>query len=168
MKFFVSHHLYPENAQVFVINLEQIIPKGAYGELYWHLVIYTSALGTDGKGLGPFYYNVYSDEETLNTFIESKVKDICEQIDWEKSWYDGEYTEGIDTAAPRPAWHFPARDQKDVPIRSMISVRLRDELPSKGIRLNSITMTINDITIYPKVSGHKYDCVVSFKPAVGK
>ena len=163
---YVTHHLYPENPQVFMIDLKHIVTTDSYGELLWHLWINTSALNSSGDRLGPYHYNAYVSEDDLDSFIEGKVLDICNYIDWEKSWYGGEYMEGSDTTPPKISWTFPEKDQEDVPIDSKIRIRAQDLLPSKGMDLSKVKMIINGIEITPDITGNKYDCVISFKPGV--
>lgn len=164
--YYVTHHLYPENSHAFLSDVKQVATAASGGELFWHIVIYTSGLNSSGDSLGPFYMNEYSSIETLDDLITGKISDICELIDWTRSWYDTGYTEGTDRVPPKVVWQYPSDGQTNVPIESVISVRLRELLPSNGMDLGSIYMKVNGITITPNTSGNKYDCLVTFKPNV--
>ena len=164
--YYVTHHLYPENAQAFLTDVQQIATAQSGGELLWHIVIYTSGLDSNGDSLGPYYLNEYSSIETLDELITDKIAEIGELIDWSRSWYATGYTEGSDRVPPQIAWQYPTDGQTDVPIESVISIRLREILPSNGMDLNSVYMKVNDITVTPDVSGNKYDCLATFKPNV--
>lgn len=163
--FYVHHHLYPDNPQVFLTDVKQIVTVASEGDHWWHIVLHTSGVDSEGDQLGPFWVNAYGDDiDSLDELISDKIEEICEQIDWTQSWYDTGYEEGVDHTPPQISWQYPTNGQTDVPIDTSVSVRLVDLLPSKGIDLSSITMKINDITVSPSVNGNKYDCVVSFRP----
>jgi hypothetical protein len=163
--FYVKHHLYPDNPQVFLTDIEQIVTTESDGDHLWHVVLYTSGLDSNGDTLDPVYINAYTDNiDSLDELIMEKIAEISPQIDWTKSWYDGEYAEGIDHTPPKVVWHLPSDNQTNVPIGSSVSARLVDLLPSKGIDLSSISMTIGGVTISPTINGNKYDCVISYKP----
>lgn len=177
--FFVTHHLYPENPQFFLVDVKQVVkftgePRTSFwqprrGEHFWEIAIYTSGIDSNRNSLGPYWLDVTTTEESIDELINNKIKDICNLIDWTKSARSEEdiFTEQQDTTPPIVYSCYPENSQVDVPIDSRIIIRLRDLLPAQGIDLSSIKMYINDMEIVPEVSGHRYDCVVSYKPMIG-
>jgi len=177
--FFVTHHIYPENPQFFLVDVKQIVkypgePRTSFwqnrrGELFWEVVIYTSGMDSDRNILGPYWIDVTTTEETIDEIINNKIKDICDLIDWSITGLSEEevYTEQQDNTPPMIYSCYPANNQIDVPIDSRIIVRLRDLLPAQGIDVSSVRMWVDGFEIVPEITGHKYDCIVSYKPAIG-
>jgi hypothetical protein len=166
--YYVQHHLYPDNPQVFLSDITQITTVSSQGDAEWHIAIYTSGIDSNGDSLGPYYINSFSGIADVDTLISNKIEEICLDIDWSVSWYGGEYEEGIDNLPPKILWQYPEPSQTSVPINSSVSARIVDLLPSTGIDLSSISMAINGITITPLVYGNKYDAVISFRPRVAE
>lgn len=176
---YVTHHEYPDNPQSFVIDVTQIVKMTGesnnsiyyegQGEEYWDVVIYTSGLDSNGDNIGPFWITDVGSSTELNDLIRSKIGDICQQIDWTKTSLSSEtFDAGSDRNSPYITWTYPTDGQTDVPIDSRISVRIKDNLPSNGIDISTLTFKVNGMAVTPEVEGHKYDYTVSYRPIVSK
>lgn len=176
---FVTEHLYPDNPQIFVIDVQPIVKmrgeantafhRNKRGEKYWEIVIHTSGLDSEGNSLGPFWLDVYSSEQTLNELISNKINEICNLIDWSKSTLSEEdFQQQADEYPPVVYWQYPSSGQVDVPIDSIISVRLRDLLPAEGIDISTLVFKVDGFNVNPDISGNKYDYVLTYKPQISK
>lgn len=176
--FYVTHHLYPDNPHLFVVDLMEIHtlrgePRTDFwqdrrGEKYWKFVIYTSGLDSSGNRLPPLWVGEIDDEETINDLINSKVKEISELIDWSKSPnYIEELTAQEDRFPPKITYMYPSNGQVNVPISSRIVIRLVDQIPGTGVDFSTVTLSINGLSVTPQITGNPFDCVVSYSPLVG-
>lgn len=179
--FYVTHHLYPDNPQMFVVDVQQIVKlSGEAGtafsyrgrtEHFWEIIIYTSGKNSSDERLGPYWLDMVGSAETVNELINNKINDICSIIDWSKSWaYEDGYAATIseDRYPPVVHWQYPSAGQVDVPIDSNIVVRLRDVPPAKGIDISTLTMKVDGFDVVPDVYGNPFDYTLSFKPRVSK
>jgi len=176
--FYAKHQLYPDNPQLFIVDATQIIkfigePNTQFstdrrGEMYWEIVIYTSAVDSSGEALGPYWVDVIGSEQTIHDLISDKVNEICGAIDWAKSIaFEEEFQAQSDRYAPAIVWTYPSDGQLDVPIDSTIVIRIRDLPPAKGIDISTLVFTVGGYTLNPTINGNKYDYVISYKPQIG-
>jgi len=176
--FYLKHHLYPDNPQLFVVDAKQIIKlvgesntafwQNRRGEPYWEIVIYTSGVDSSGDSLGPYWIDTIGTEQTIHELINGRVNSICQEIDWSKSAaYEDDFEEQEDRYAPVIDWSYPSNGQIDVPIAATIIIRLKDFLPAKGIDINTLVFKVNGYTVLPTVTGNKYDYTLSYKPQIG-
>ena len=176
---FVTPNLYPDNPQIFIVDIQQIVKirgeantafhRNNRGERYWEVVIHTSGLDSDGNLLGPFWLDSYSTEQTLHELVNNKITEICNLIDWSKSSSTLEdLEEQSDNYPPIVYWQYPTPGQVDVPIDSIISIRLRDLLPAKGINISTLVFKVDGFDVVPEISGNKYDTVLVYKPQFSK
>lgn len=170
--FYVTHHKFPSNPQLFTITLNKIAHMGGEdnpnfitnypsAERYWKVFIYTSGLDTSGDSVGPLAADVIGSSQDVNEFIENRIEDFCALIDWSQQ---GTFSPEEDTSAPIIFEQFPNPGQEDVPISTPVVIRVRDPLPGNGIDISSAYMKINGITITPHVVGNKFDCTFTFTP----
>jgi len=172
---FVTHHLYPDNPAVFVVDIQKVVTKRGErntafsannrGEQFWKAVIYTSGLDSSEVALGPYWVDLIGTEQTFNDLINDKIEEICGLVDWSKSLaIDEDLQQQIDTYPPVVYWQYPTAGQVDVPIDSVISMRLRDLPPAKGIDISTLIFKVDGFTLNPTVTGNKYDYVLNYKP----
>jgi len=176
---YLTHNLYPGNPQVVVVDFQKIVKikgepntefyRSRRGELYWHVVLYTSGVDSNGDSLGPFWYHTIGSETTLNDFINNKVNEIAGLIDWTRSSkVEDTFSAQDDRYAPYIYWSYPSDGQIGIPIDSTVSIRLREYLPATGIDISTLVFKIDGFTVNPDITGNKYDYVLSYKPAIGK
>lgn len=176
---YVTHNLYPDNAHLFIVDLKQIVklkgePNTSFsrdrrGEHFWELIIYTSGLNSSGERLGPYWLDVVGSESTLDEFINNKIKEICEEIDWTK--HPGlvdDLEEMVDRFPPMVYWQYPESGATNVPISSRIIFMLKDKLPAKGVDFSTVTLTVDGFLVTPDITGNPFNCTVSYKPVVGE
>jgi len=176
---FVTSNLYPENPHIFVVDMQKIVTIGGEantsfhrnrrGERYWKANIHTSGLDYSGDSLGPYWVGTYTTEQTLNELINDKIEEICQLIDWSKSsLFEDDFQQTADKYPPVIYWQYPSAGQINVPIDSIISIRLRDLPPAKGIDVSTLVFKVDGFTVIPEVSGNKYDTVLVYKPRFNK
>lgn len=171
--FYVTHHRYPSNPQLFAVTLHKVAgigvdennpnfkPNFRLAERTWKVFIYTSGLDANGDPVQPIVGGVFGTAEDVNALIESKIAELCARIDWSQQ---GTYTPESDTDAPMISEQYPAQGQADVPISSPIVIRVKDPLPGTGIDPSTVVMTIDGYTVTPTYVGNKYDMTFTFKP----
>lgn len=175
---YVTHHLYPDNPHLFIVDLKQIVKlrgepntefsRNRRGEKFWELIIYTSGLDSSGDRLGPYWLDVLGSEQDVNEFLENKIEDICSKIDWTKNpAFDEDSVAKVDRYPPRISWQYPESGETNVPIGSKIILELKEDVPAKGIDFSTITMTVDGFSITPTITGNPFSCTVSYRPLVG-
>jgi hypothetical protein len=167
--FYAYNNLYPDNPQLFVIDVKQVVNNKSNGEHLWRIALYTSGRNSVGTYLGPYWLNVVSTEASLTELVNNKVEQICSLIDWSKSPIDDItfFIAQEDRYSPTIAWQYPVSSQIDVPIDSKISIRIMDILPSKGIDISTLTMKVDGMEVIPEVYGNPFDYTITYKPTVG-
>ena len=86
--FYVTHHKFPRNPQLFTINLHKVVPLEpednpnvdppyAPGESFWKLFIYTSGKDNSGEDVAPIVADVIGSDEICEdyTLCSNKTKD---------------------------------------------------------------------------------------------
>lgn len=175
---YVTHHLYPDNPHLFIVDLKQIVKlrgepntdhsRNRRGEHFWEIIIYTSGLDSSGDRLGPYWLDVVGSESTVDEFINNKIKEICADIDWTKHpALDEDLEAKVDRYPPTVYWQYPEDGATDVPVDSRIIIMLRDEVPAKGIDFSTVTLTVDGFSITPEITGNPFDCTVSYRPLIG-
>lgn len=171
--FYVTNNKYPSNPQIFAISLHKIAgigvdednpnfkPNYRNAEPTWKLFIYTSGLDSEGDPVGPLVAGVFGGEDELNSFIEEKIAELCDLIDWSQQ---GEFSPQSDSSAPVIAEQYPVPNQTDVSISSPIVIRVRDLVPAAGIDPSTAVMTVDGFDVTPSYVGNKYDMTFTFKP----
>lgn len=169
---YVTHHRYPSNPQLFTITLNKVASLGGEpnpnfspsfpsAEEYWKLFIYTTGLDENGGVVGPLVADLTGSEETIQSFIDSKLSEMCELIDWSNQ---GTLEPQIDTVGPYIDEQYPNNGEVNVPINRPISIRVKEPLPGTGINPSSVVLIVNGIQVTPKAVGNKYDMTFTFSP----
>ncbi len=128
------------------------------GDQSWILIAQTTELDINGNSIDPEIINLVS-TGTVHLELEAAFGRIGSQVDWG--------TLISDTRAPRLTEITPPLDQTtNVPIVSDIVFRLRENLPSAGIDLSTLSVTLNDFDITGDVElrGHIFDLTVIYRP----
>lgn len=170
--FYITHHKFPSNPQLFTITLNKVAglggeenpnfePSYPSAERYWKIFIYTSGLTSEGESLDPIVADLLGGIDTVNEFVETKIAELCALVDWSQQ---GEYTPQTDSQSPLVVEQFPNIDQTNVPISSPIVIRVKDPLPGNGIDVSTIVMKVDGLTVTPTVVGNKYDYTITYSP----
>lgn len=117
----------------FNITLRYFVIKAGEGEHYWLLEIGSSHSDLSGNPISAKKIHNIS-AENLDVVIESGLAELCSQIDWSPLV--------VDKRAPFVYNFFPAGS--DVPIVSNIYVTIKDKLPSAGIDISNMKVTLNN------------------------
>lgn len=169
--FFVTHHQYPDNPQLFTVNINLVLKRtpepgtifsyGTRGEEFWEIYIATAGLDSGGDEIQPFWADVITTESSVDDLVAEKVKDLCDLIDWTQQ---GEYSEGSDSREAYLEYQYPVNNQIDVPITGTIRLTVREPLPGSGLDIGTMYMKVNGATVTPTVHGHPYKYDISFSP----
>lgn len=171
--FYVTHHRYPSNPQLFTIALDKVAgfgvaednpnfrPRYAIAEEYWKVFIHTTGLDALGEPVGPVVADVVGTKETVDEVISEKIAELCTLIDWSQQ---GAYTPEADSAAPIVVEQYPTPGQTNVSISSPVVLRVQEPLPGNGIDVSSVYMEIDGIAVVPSAVGNKFDMTFSFSP----
>lgn len=176
---YATHHLYPDNPQLFIIDVRQVIKlrgeantvfwQHARAETFWEIQITTSALDSSGEELGGFWSDIIGTEQTVHDLVTNKIAEISAQIDWSKSIaFEEDFIAQVDRYAPIIYWQYPISDQEDIPIDTTIVIRIKDPLPSYGIDISTLVFKVDGFEVNPTIYGNKYDYTISYKPLVGR
>jgi hypothetical protein len=159
-EFFVHNSLNTSKSVKFNISLRRFVVKGDYdGDHKWVLEIGTTHSGSDGSPhLVKKIHNI--SESNLDSVIETALSDLCSKIDWSPYVDDKEspYVVSVDPTG------------SDIPIGSNIYVTIQDKLPSAGIDLSNLKVTLNngtvdfDITSEMEVQGDPYQYQLKWVP----
>lgn len=170
--FYITHHKFTSNPQLFTVTLHKVaslggeenlnfIPTYPSAEEYWKLFIYTTGLDSSGNSVGPVVAGLTLGEVDFDEFVENAIADLCNQIDWSQQ---GQFTPEIDSNAPIIIEQYPTPSQIGVPINRPIVIRVQDPLAADGMDISTVVMKINGISINPSVVGNKYDSTFTFRP----
>ena len=133
--FFVRNSLNYNKSVMFNITLRYFVIKGEEGEYMWTLEIGTTHEDINGDSISAKKIHNIS-AANLNEVIETALADLCSQIDWTPLVTDKE--------APLIDDFSPAGN--NVPITSDIRITIKDLLPSAGIDLSNMKITLNNST----------------------
>lgn len=173
--FYVTHHLYPDNPQLFTVTIKQVVKIAGEpgtdfhydhrGESYWEIFVYTTGVDIAGDEIPPILIDVRATESTVDEMVATKVAQLCSRIDWSAA---GDFSIGTDKYAPMITEQYPAPGQTDVPLNSTIKIVVKELLPAKGMDISSISMKVKDIPVTPTVEGNPYDYTITFTPKVAR
>ena len=154
-EFIVRNSLNPYKAVKFGVTTRQVVPKENEGEPIWVVEVATDEPTISGCVIPSVYINLRTLGD-LDKEIQKATAIISSQIDW---------TPLIDDSTPPfVVSSYPEDDV--VNIENSIEFVIKDNLPSAGINLSSITMTVNgfDVTSELELSGDGYEQKVKWKP----
>lgn len=157
----VRHSLNSSKAVKFNFTLRQAITTKTQGDPVWLLEVGTTEKDLNGNSIPPkIIYNIT--QSNLDAELENTVSNMCSSIDW-----------GIletDKEAPILIYTYPENDAVNVPVKSEISISIKDLLPATGIDLSDMEVTFDngnyvfDITAEVIVEGSPFDYTLSWRP----
>ena len=157
---FVKNSLNTRLSVKFNVSIKQFTITNVDGDNKWLLEVATTYLDLDGYNMRPKLIHL----QTLNNLeaeIELAVEEMCVQIDW-----------GIlDTDKEEPYIFEYAPIGNDAPISSNIVFTIKDLLPSSGIDLSDIDITLDNgtqvfnITNETTIVGDPYEYNFVWAPA---
>ena len=154
---FIRHSLNSYKTVKFNLSLNEYVPKDGTGETRWMVTIGTMCPDTQGKVIPPT--NVYKiTEHDLEGEIAKAVGKMCSFIDWTSL--------EIDREAPYVIEFIP--EGQNVLPTTNISISMRDNLPSSGIDMSEMVVTLNngevdyDITSELVVTGSPYETTLTW------
>ena len=161
-EFYVNHSLNLTKAVKFNISLRYFVIKGAEGEYVWTLEIGTTHLDANGDPITTQrVHNISADD--LDEVIETAVAEMCKVIDWSPLVED--------RRAPYVSDVYPG-DTINVPVGFSAKINLADNLPSAGIDLSNMKITLNngtmnfDITGEVSTKGDPYEYELRWVPPI--
>lgn len=155
----VRNSLNSKKAVQFNINVKQFTTTKSKGDPKWLLEVATTYLDKDGYNIRPRLTHL-TNLSTLDFEIEKSISSMCSEIDWAVLEKDKE--------APYVTYFLPNSDITN--ISSNLYVVIKDSLPSSGIDLSDIKITLNngytdfDITNEVTVKGDPYEYTLSWEP----
>jgi hypothetical protein len=158
---YVKSALNPYKAVKFNLSLVELSTPNLEGESSWFLEIGTLEKAKDGSSIAPVYIDAIYYKH-LDKVIEKEVNFLCTQINWDNVLQDKQ--------APLVVGYGPKGSNVD--IDSYITFVLEDTLPSSGLDLSNISITLNngevdfDITDKFKISGNPFRSEWKWKPEV--
>ena len=160
-EFYVTNSLNLDKAVKFNITLRYFIPKYQYGDHRWVLEIGTTHLDINGDRIIAKKVNDISATD-LDQVIEEGVAELCSQIDWSPLVQDKK--------SPYIESTTPADGETDDSIMTDVYIDLKDDLPSAGIDLSNMAITLDnsmetfDITSEVTVEGDPYEFNLRWTP----
>jgi hypothetical protein len=137
------------------ITYRQVVPKGEEGEAVWVIEVATTASGIHSEVI-PSEFIHATDLNYLEDEITEAVERLSAQIDW-SPLIDDNRNPYVDSVLP---------SDYEVPLETSVEVVIKDPLPSAGIDISSITMTVDgfDVTSELDISGDPYEYKVKWSP----
>lgn len=158
-EFYVRNSLNYNKAVKFNITLRNIIIKGEKGESLWTLEIGTTHKDKDRNDIKDIKIHDIS-SDNLDDVIEDVIANLSSKINWSPLVKDKE--------APYIFKFLPSGD--NVPIEDNVEIIIKDSLPSAGMDLSNLKITLNngttdfDITSQTDISGDPYEYIFRWKP----
>lgn len=161
-EFYVRHSLNSKKTIKFNVTLRYLVPAGEHGDHKWVLEIGTTYSGSSGDSIVPKKIYLTS-LNNLDEVIEYNTIELCKQIDW------GPFVDDKD--APYVYSSYPSDGASNVPITSSVEIIIKELLPSSGIDLSNMKVTLNngmtniDITSDIDVGGDPYEYSIKWAPS---
>lgn len=154
-QFLIRNSLNPQKVVNCGITFEQITPKDYEGESIWVVELATDEPHITGGDIPPEFINLTS-LDNLDEEIEKAVETISAKIDWTP----------LETDIRPPFVESCYPSSYETSIETILKIVLKDVLPSAGIDISSITMTINDfgVTSELDITGDPYEYTLKWKP----
>ena len=154
-QFLIRNSLNPQKVVKCGITFEQVTPTNYEGEPIWVVELSTDEPHVSGGSIPPEFINLTS-LDNLDEEIEKAVEIISAKIDWTPL--------EVDIRPPFVESCYPS--SYETSIETILKIVLKDVLPSAGIDITSITMTINDfdVTSELELNGDPYEYTLKWKP----
>ena len=158
-EFYVTNSLNYEKAVKFNISLRHFVTTEGRGEHRWVLEVGTTYPDVNGDPISAKKVLLINAED-FDEVLESAVADLCAQIDWSPLVND--------TKSPHITEALPT--SSGVKIGASVFVSIADDLPSSGIDLSGIKITLNnsvtdfDITAEVQITGDPYEYKLRWDP----
>ena len=159
---FVRHSLSSTVSVRFNITLNKSVLKGEEGDHKWLLEIGTTYPDANGNYITPKFIHLITLDK-LDAIIEEVVGDMCLLIDWG--------TLESDSHAPYIYSYVPTKTN-DVSINTKVKATIKESLPSSGMDLSNLKITLNngtttfDITNDVVIKGDPYEYSFEWSPEI--
>ena len=160
-EFYVTNSLNLDKAVKFNITLRYFVLLAEKGDHKWVLEIGTTHPDINGDRIIAKKIHGIS-AQNLDQVIEEGVAELCSQIDWSPLVQD-KVKPYVDSTTPEDG-------DTDVNIMTDIYVTIKDDLPSAGIDLSNMSITLNnsmvtfDITNEVVITGDPYEFNLRWTP----
>lgn len=158
-QFLIRNSLNPQKVVKCGITFEQVIPKGVEGEPIWVVELATDEPHKNGGIIRPEFINLTT-LDNLDLEVKKSVEIISDQIDWTQL--------EVDIRAPLVHSVYPT--DYEVSMDTFVEIVIKDLLPSAGIDVDSIRMTITadgkdfDVTSELEITGDPWIYYVKWHP----
>ncbi len=136
------------------------------GDVRWFLELATTQKSSSGTTIAPQYINNVTTEFGLDKLISEAVANTAAQIDWSPLLQD--------TGVPYIYEVFPVELGAGVPIESNVDIVIKDNIPSSGLDLSNVVVTIStrgstfNITDSCRIEGNPFEYKFHWEPPVRK
>lgn len=156
-EYLLRNSLNPGKVVSCTISFRQIVNKGEEGEPVWLVEIVTLEPHKDGGTIPPEYIH-YTDSDNLDEAIREATANIADKIDWSPTIEDVR-PPFVKSYQPRP---------NIVDIYSNVVVDIEDLLPSAGIDIDTVEISVNgmDVTNELQIDGDPYAYRVIWSPKI--
>lgn len=160
-EFWVKHSLNPNKAVKFNVTLRYFVAASEKGDHVWVLEIGTTYPDTNGDSIPAKKVHLIS-ALNFDEVVEDALSELCALIDW-SPFVEDKYTPYIYDISPI---------ESSVSIAKDINFTIEDKLPSAGIDLSGMKVTLNnsmvdfDITSEVQISGDPYQYKFKWVPQI--
>lgn len=134
--FLVRNSLNPQKVINVGITYNQVTPKGNEGDAIWVLEVATEEPDINGDSIRPVFINDISSTH-LDEEISKAIGILAQQVDWSPLVDDQR----------EPIIEYVSPATYEVSIDSSLEIEIKDLLPSAGIDIDSIQLTLNDLDV---------------------
>jgi hypothetical protein len=154
--YLIRNSLNPSKVAKLSITFKKQVLKGHEGDPIWIIEVSTLELDHSGNSITPEYIYLTS-LENLDEEVRRVSEVVSNQIDWTPL--------SDDHRAPYMEEYYPT-ETTDVSIESDVVANIKESLPSAGIDLSSINITVNgfDVTSESEITGDPYGYRIEWKP----
>lgn len=156
-RYILRNSLNPHKAVECAITFRQVTSKNQDGEPIWVLEVGTAEPHKDGGVIRPVFINLRS-LDNLDEEIAKATGTIAAQVDW--------LPLDPDIRGPVAYYNYPEDGAQSVGLNATVEVVLKDILPSEGIDISSIEMTVNgfDVTNELSIDGNVFEYRIKWNP----
>ncbi|MHA1833668.1 MAG: hypothetical protein ACTSV7_06715 [Candidatus Baldrarchaeia archaeon] len=154
--YIIRNSLNPDKVAKLSISYKKQVLKGHEGDPIWIVEVSTLELDQSGNSITPEYIYLTS-LDNLDEEVERVSEIVSGQIDWTPL--------ADDHRAPYVVSHSPT-ETTDVSIESDVVANIKESLPSAGIDMSSVNITVNgyDVTSESRITGDPYEYRVEWQP----